>query len=270
MSTTSKQASVALVDSDVVLYRAGFSADSQVLADLRQQVAAEYPDWSEEDVKENAKLRLQDVDYVAFALGNTRTTIETIIEDKESYRLFLTGKGNFREQVATLQPYKGNRDPTHKPKYYNEVKQYMIDRWKAEVVEGMEADDAMGIAQWAARDKSTVICSIDKDMLMIPGWHYNLKTKEQKFVTLDEANRMFFWQMLVGDSTDNIPGIKGMGPVRSSKLLDPLLGNVDAMKEAVWDYYIKQYGDNAHNAWNEVAQLLFIKRELEGDCPWLV
>ena len=266
----SKEARVALIDADVILYRAGFSADSQVLAGLRQQVAEEYPDWDEQSVKDNAHLRLQDEEYLNFALGNTRTTIETIIDGRESYRLFLTGKGNFREQVATMQPYKGNRDPTHKPKYYTEIKQYMIDRWNAEVIEGMEADDAMGIAQWAARDKSTVICSIDKDLLMIPGWHYNIRDKEQKFVTLAEANRMFFWQMLVGDSTDNIPGIKGMGAVRSSKLLDPMLGDEAAMKEAVWEYYIKQYGDNAHNAWNEVAKLLFIKREAEGDCPWLV
>lgn len=263
-------ASVALIDGDVLVYRCGFSADSQVLRDLREQVRAEYPDWSDREVKDNAYLRLQDVDYVAFALGNTRTTIESIIEGRESYRIFLTGPGNFREKIATILPYKGNRDPSHKPKYYKEVKDYLINVWKAEVIEGMEADDMMGITQWAARDKSTVICTIDKDMLMIPGYHYNLNSKEQKWVDLDEANKMFFWQMLVGDSTDNIPGIKGMGVVRSSNLLDPLHGDANAMKEAVWPYYVKQYGDAASDAWNEVAQLLFIKREQEGDCPWLV
>ena len=265
-----KEASVALLDGDLFIYRAGFSADSQVLSELRNEVAAEYPDWSEQEVKDNAYLRLQDVDYINFALGNTRTAIEAVIENRESFRLFLTGKGNFRETIATMQPYKGNRDPTHKPKYYSEIKQYMIDRWKGELIEGMEADDAIGIAQWAARDKSTIICSIDKDLKMIPGWHYNLKSKETEWVDLANANKMFFWQMLVGDSTDNIPGINKMGPVKSSRLLDPLTGDEAAMKEAVWDYYVKQYGDNAHNAWNEVAQLLFIKRESDGDCPWLV
>lgn len=264
------EASHALIDADILLYRCGFSADSQVKAELAREVAEEYPDWSEQEVKDNAFLRLQDRDYVNYALGNTRTTIESIIEGRKSHQLYLTGKGNFRETVATIQPYKGNRDPTHKPKYYNEIKQYLIDRWNAVVIDGMEADDALGIAQWAARDKSTIICSIDKDLMMIPGWHYNITSKETEWVSLAQANKMFFWQMLVGDSTDNIPGITGMGKKRSSTLLDPLEGDESAMKEAVWDYYVKQHGDNAANVWNEVAQLLFIKREQEGGCPWLV
>lgn len=265
------EARIALIDADILLYRCGFAADSQMRGRLMEETQAANPEWTEEQVKESALMQLDFNDYLHFALGNTRTTIETIIEGKESYRTFLTGQGNFREGIATLLPYKGNRDPTHKPKYYAEIKKYLIERWNAEVIEGMEADDALGIAQWAARDKSTVICSIDKDLNMIPGWHYNIRTKEQYFVSLDEANKMFFWQMLVGDGTDNIPGIKGMGKVRSSKLLDPLTGDMAAMKEAVWNYYVRDYGnEKAGMAWNECARLLWMAREGVDDCPHLV
>lgn len=262
----------ALIDGqcDVLVYRAGFAADSQVLARLREEIAEKWPEMSEPEVKDMAKMWQAQEEYVAYALGNVRSTIETLLEGRQDFRLFLSGPGNYRETVATLLPYKGNRDPTHKPKYYKEIKEYMVERWKAEIVEGMEADDAIAMAQWAARDKSTVICSIDKDLLMIPGYHYNIRHKEQTYQTLDEANACFFRQMLIGDSTDNIPGIKGIGVKRAAAAVDPYVGDTDAMKEVVWQMYVRQYQDNAATAWNEVARLLWMSRERPDDCPFLV
>lgn len=264
------EAENALVDGDVLLYRCGFSADSQMLGRLRQEVAAEHPDWSEQEVKENALLRLDYEDYVHFAYGNVNQAIDNVLEGRKGYKLYLTGHGNFREGIATLLPYKGNRDATHKPKYYKELKQYMLNKHNAIVVEGMEADDAMAIEQWKHRDKSTIIATIDKDLDMIPGWHYNIRDKEQYWIDLDSANYFFFWQMLVGDSTDNIPGIKGMGKVRSEKALIHLKGDTDAMKAVVYAMYEKQYGEQASAAYNEVASLLWMIREEGKPCDFHV
>lgn len=265
-----KEASKALVDGDVLLYRCGFAADSQMLGQLRQEVQSEHPEWDETAVKENAKLRLDYEDYEHYATGNLNSVIDSILEGRSEYILYLTGPGNFREQVATILPYKGNRDPSHKPKYYKELKQYMFNKHNAVEVQGMEADDALAMEQWKNRDKSTIICTIDKDLDMVPGWHYNINSKETYWVDLDSANYFFFWQMLVGDSTDNIPGIKGKGKKRATDLLLHLKGDTHAMMDVVGNLYREQYGDDYVSAYNEVATLLWMKREEDKDCDFLI
>lgn len=264
------EASLALIDGDVLLYRCGFAADSQMLGQLRQEVAAEHPEWSEDEVKDQAKLRLDYEDYAHFAFGNLNATIDGVLEGRKGYKLYLTGPGNFREGIATILPYKGNRDPSHKPKYYKELKEYMCSKHHAIVVEGMEADDAMAMEQWRHRDKSTIIATIDKDLDMIPGWHYNLNSKNTYWVDIDRANYFFFWQMLVGDSTDNIPGINRIGKVRATNALEHLIGDNEAMKQVVWEMYQKQYGEQAAMAFNEVASLLWMIREEGKPCDFQV
>lgn len=241
-----------------------------MMGTLKQQVAEEHPEWSEQEVKDNARIRLDYEDYEHYAFGNLNSVIDSILEGRSEYILFLTGSGNFREEVATILPYKGNRDPTHKPKYYKSLREYMFTKHNAVEVNGMEADDAMAMEQWKNRDKSTVIATIDKDLDMVPGWHYNINSKETYWVDLDSANYFFFWQMLVGDSTDNIPGIKGKGKARATKLLEPHKGNIDAMRDIVVNLYREQYGDDYAAAYNEVATLLWMKREEDKPCDFLI
>jgi 5'-3' exonuclease len=79
----------------------------------------------------------------------------------------------------------------------------------------MEADDYLGINQ----HESSIICSIDKDLLQVPGKHYNIVKKE--FYEIDEETgfRNFYTQLLTGDTSDNIKGIAGIGPVKAKKAL---------------------------------------------------
>lgn len=237
-----------LIDADVIVYRVGFAVD-----------AAKHPDGTPKD------------EPVEYALATVRSVLENIHDkfpEQEYRRIFLTGKGNFRDKAATLQVYKGNRDPSHKPRYYSDIKDYLIGVHKAEVCDGQEADDAQGIAQWAKKDRSTVIVGIDKDMYMIPGWHYNWVKDEGKYINLDEANTFFFKQMLTGDRTDNVPGIPKIGPVTADKMIDPVSGNISAMQDVVRDAYRKYYGDRAEFAYREIASLLWIRREEDQVCPY--
>jgi DNA polymerase-1 len=107
----------------------------------------------------------------------------------------------------------------------------------------LEADDVMGIAQTNGKTPNTVIVSVDKDMVQIPGWHLNPHKQDFPiFITEEEADHTFYMQWLGGDSTDGYGGIKGVGPKKAEKILeydgDPLLGvNMDnivlrAYKEA--------------------------------------
>lgn len=252
-----------LVDGDILQYRCGFAADSQVKKEYKEN----NPGASDEEIA----AYMADYDYVAFALGNTKEVIREVekLFDSSNMRVFLTGQGNFREQVATILPYKGNRDPSHKPKYYKDIKHYLIDVWKAEVIDGREADDALGCAQWEAKERDTVLCTIDKDLDMIPGHHYNFVKKEYYYVPKQYADMRIFWQMLVGDRTDNIPGIAGIGEVRATKLMDECKGDLEAFRAVVRDKYKDQYGSDWERSYNEVGSLLWIQREDGKECPYL-
>ena len=50
---------------------------------------------------------------------------------------------------------------------------------------------------------------------MIPGKHYNWNKKIFETVDLQTGIQHFYKQMLIGDSSDNIIGINGIGKVKS-------------------------------------------------------
>jgi 5'-3' exonuclease len=232
---------------------------------MRQEAQAAEPGATRERLEE----MLAGVDYIHIALHNVKSVMEHHTERfSDNYRAFIYDGGNFRENIATLKKYKGNRDKLHKPKYYKEIKEYLVDRWKAELISGQESDDALGIAQCSAPAGSTIICSNDKDMQMIPGYHYNWIKEEITFVNEEEADMMLFWQMLVGDSSDNIPGIDRIGAKTATKLLSECHSVQDAQR-LVQNLYAKQYGTDAGRVnYNEISNLLWIRRAPDQVCPF--
>lgn len=232
-----------LVDSDYLVYRVGFA------------------------VKEGEPLE--------FALSTVKHAIQNIWDkfpDHKHHSLFLTGKGNFRNKVATTAIYKGNRDPANKPFYYSEIREYMIAHQSAQVVDGMEAEDAAGIQQYASKDRDTVIVGVDKDLLCIPGWHYNPVKDTMMYVTLPEANENFWKQVLTGDRTDNIIGLEGIGPVKAGKIITPCHREWQRMRDATLAAYRNQFGNDAERAMTEVANLIWILRKdnegFDGRALW--
>ena len=155
--------------------------------------------------------------------------MEQIIEEcqAEFYKGFLTGSDNFRDHVATLQRYKGNRYDqdgkriTPQPHWLAEVREYLEDKWGCELVHGKEADDALGIEQikYAKAGIESIISSIDKDLWIIPGLHHNMNSglidtvDEFGWIELVKGKvkgvglKFFYAQMLMGDRTDWIMGL---------------------------------------------------------------
>ena len=112
----------------------------------------------------------------------------------------------------------------------------------------------------------TVICSRDKDLHMIPGWHYTWSAGAQKEKPLwwqDEtgALRCFYRQLLTGDSTDNIPGLYGVGPSSSCVKRIGTLNNELDMFRTCYEEYEKRFGSYAEQFIKENADLLWILRE---------
>jgi len=85
----------------------------------------------------------------------------------DSYRAFLSGKSNFRK---TIYPeYKANRTAP-KPIHLEALREYALEKQNAELApDTLEADDALGINQ----TDDTMIVSLDKDLLMVPGKHFS-------------------------------------------------------------------------------------------------
>ena len=63
------------------------------------------------------------------ALANAKKMIAAAnsATEADTYRVFISGKTNYRDDIATVLPYKGNRDPDHKPKWYQEIKDYLVE-----------------------------------------------------------------------------------------------------------------------------------------------
>ena len=136
--------------------------------------------------------------------------------------LAIKGRGNFRKKLYPQ--YKANRpDLSDKVKEgLNYAHEYMKDKWDAHEATGMEADDLVCIWAHEAIDmgEAYVIVGLDKDLLQIPGHHYNFKRMEHANINRNTAAYNLFIQCLTGDSSDNVPGIKGVGPKKASRALD--------------------------------------------------
>lgn len=177
---------IALIDGDIILYRVGWTTENN-------------EEWI-------AKARTDDL-------------LDSILLDVEAseFQVFLTDnkENNFRFKI--WKGYHANRKAP-RPKHYEFIKEYLVREWGARFAHGMEADDALGIAQ----GEGTVICSIDKDLKQIPGEHYNFVTKEWDFVNDWSGKQWFYKQILIGDTADNVKGCTGVGPVKASRAIDPI------------------------------------------------
>lgn len=245
-----------LVDADSFIYGAGFSADYEMIKKFMENLGVD---------RDKAEELAAEEDYLVPALGNLKQLCQSAVANFDKYagQFYLTGSGNYREQIATIAPYKGNR-PDRKPKYYKELRDYIQGVWGAEVIEGMEADDAVSIEQWANKDKSTIIVSIDKDLNNTPGWHYNPRKDEIYYISLHEADWNFWKQVAVGDTVDNVKGLHRVGAKTVEKAVNESGNDLDQYISWLRRMYDKQYGADGPHALHENATLLWIQRK-----PWI-
>jgi len=141
--------------------------------------------------------------------------------------------------------YKANRDQ-NKAEYTGTwqpvITHRLINHWGLIQVQGMEAEDAVSMLAYyltAAREPH-VICHIDKDLDQIPGEHYNYRNFAKYSLTPDEALKKLYVQAIMGDKTDNIPGIEGIGPVKAQAILDKV--SPPNYMEITIQAFIKKYG----------------------------
>lgn len=192
------------------------------------------------------------------AITNARVMLSDICKalNCKDRQLFLTGEGNFRKEVAVSREYKGNRKDKPKPRHLAAVRESLEDIG-AVVAQGIEADDAIATA--AVANPKAVICSTDKDFLQVPGMQYNWTNKKKLRVSEENGYYWFCRQCLTGDSADNIPGLKGIGPKKAQALLEPFRHSMEDMWATVHLAY-KEAG-LGEDYLTEQARLLWLLRE---------
>jgi hypothetical protein len=177
--------------------------------------------------------------------------------DCDDFKAHLTGSTNFRNNVAVTHPYKGNRKDVVRPEHFDALRKH-AERLGATVSVNEEADDTVAIESTKAY---YWIVHVDKDLNQLPGWHYNPVKSEEYYVTEDEGNYSFYLQLLTGDRTDNIVGLKGIGPVKAAKILGDLVDEQDLYSAVVKAY--KDAGEPIERIL-ENGQLLWLRR-YEGE-----
>jgi 5'-3' exonuclease len=220
----------ALIDADILVYRIGFTTEHE-------------PE--------------------GVAMFRMDTSINEMLDavEAENYTCYLTStdKSNFRYQL--FPDYKAHRVQP-KPKHYQFLREYLLSDYQATLVEGQEADDQIGIDSTKLGDES-IICTIDKDLDQIPGWHYNFVKGRMYEISNIEGMRSFYEQCLVGDTTDNIKGCPGIGKVKAQRRLEGCQNELE-MLETVVDGYEAAYPENE---WADhlllAGRLLWIRREPE-------
>lgn len=282
----SKVKRVGLVDGDLLVYRCGFAADKKKYVAHTKDGAKEFIAKKELDQflgnytfdgneAPEVEHRLFP-EPVAFALQNV-DTVMSYIRDRldcplESY-LTAGGKRNFRFELATLLPYKGNRNVFNKPTHYDAIREHLQSKYQAVLVDEQEADDALGIRATELTESGEavpILVTIDKDLDMIEGLHYNWVRDVLSDVDEVAAWRAFFAQCLEGDATDNIPGIDGIGKVKSARAVEKLSkpsAMLSVVKKMWYDAYPKGFAGHdgklvsAEAAFQEIASLLWIRRK---------
>lgn len=186
----------------------------------------------------------------------------------------VSGTQTYRHEIAVTAPYKGNRKKEDRPLYIQEMQEYLIAKYTAIRAPIGETDDMLGLDQCSSNGTS-VIVSIDKDLLMIPGWHYNIDKKKLQFVSdpgtlsLDLTNSGtkkltgtgFIWflaQLLLGDATDNI--IKPKPKFGDVKIYDYLTSDPGCTILSLWNKIEKIYKEENRDI-VENATLLWVSRE---------
>ena len=251
----------ALIDGDILRYEVG--AGAETIAKSMDGPDA-LPNW----------------DVVAALLEHKLFHIQDMT-GCDAYQLYLTEGRTFRYDIAVSRPYKGKRK-ADKPWHYRNLTSHMVNVLGAQVVQQLEADDQLAIDHLASGGE-TVLCSRDKDLRQIPGFFFSWENHTQpsfgpchidpegwlkmnKGKLTGSGYAFFCAQVLMGDTTDNIPGLPGWGPVKTYEHLRHSVGSGDV--EDMLDHVNSAYCNNVSD-WEdyllEQGRLCWITRELNPD-----
>ena len=252
------------VDGDLLLYSLGFATQRNIYHIYVEGQLA----WIDSDKRKINKI-FKDIDYdyekyvyvqpLLSAIQTYKAIINGHIKrfNTKDIRVVLTGKNNFREKVATTRPYKGTRSKD-KPYNYAGLKEFMIKNG-AIVTEGEEADDYISYKTY--NRIYSIAVTDDKDAMNTPSYIY--RKEEIIRVTEEDADRNFWSQVITGDSTDNIPGLPGVGKAALPRIYEGCVSYQDYECAAGVAYASHPGIDDPEEYLREQGTLLWMRRHPE-------
>lgn len=275
----------ALIDGDEFLYRTCYActiryysilADGREIARIEAKKEADaHCEGSAEDLeivlrKEPKSFETHNEHFHA-QLAKLMESLSEKVNDSCEPKVYFSDEYNFRMDIATILPYKGNRDGIEKPMHYHEMVDDLIWRGHAFRWRGAEADDALSYNQ----GDGSIIVSQDKDLDMVPGARW--KNGALVEITEQQARASFYRQLLTGDPSDNIPGIFGLGKICSEKLISDDMDEREQIdvclseyREAMRDHRNKFFGMRMtdREVVLEIGRLLWLQRP--GKILWRI
>ena len=265
---------VALLDYDSLIYKAVYKIVS--IQDIKQKIA---------QGKSREELEQWIIDECINRLCQMGHQIDLAIEDEPFLienglnvifcEYFITyGKNSIRRRLVT--DYKKTRRKQPQDKWVNKVRSYLLKSDFAFVHDEWEADDLIHDRALELGQNGCIVISIDKDLKQIPGIHFDFYRKPSKevdqwgqriqnemkglrIVSESEAAYNFWYQMLVGDGSDNVKGVKGIGPAKATKLLNDhfqMQAGFDDYKELILSEYERVYKDDFESEFSKNYFLL--------------
>ncbi len=169
-----------------------------------------------------------------YGFVNMLNKVMTSLTPKYLLVAFDMGKQTFRHQAYA--DYKGTRKkmPEELSMQIPLIKEYLdILKIKRLELSDYEADDIVGsTAKLASSDYEVIVLSGDKDLLQLVDENITVLLTKKGITELDEYNAENFqekmgfaprqivdYKALIGDSSDNLPGVKGIGPKTALSLI---------------------------------------------------
>jgi len=183
------------------------------------------------------------------------------------------GFGNFRQQIDP--EYKSQRKELDEEtkRRLNMIHAFAVEHGAIQS-DGWEADDQVRAWAWEATETGIewVIAGIDKDLLQIPGTHFNYGGTEKKpleedekwkFITPEEGDFRFACQLLTGDTIDNIKGITRVGPVKAGKALSDK--SRKEMMTTIMEMYQAEFKNDWQTKLHNNCNLIYMRRWLDDE-----
>lgn len=197
-----------LIDGDVIAYRSASAAQKDV----------EYP---EDGLIYRWAYKAEGEAILDETMSKLSKTFDT-----DDFIVFLTEvtpmTPNWRDKV--FPDYKAHRQKLERPQLLAHLRGYLRNKYGAESVPGLEADDLLGMTATNGKHADPIIVTIDKDLRCIPGKFHKLGHVVDglpvvDIITEEAANRWHMTQTLSGDRVDGYFGCPGLGKTRADRLM---------------------------------------------------
>lgn len=153
-------------------------------------------------------------------------------EDSIEFEIVFSPKKTFRNDLSPT--YKANRKPSTIVGI-GELKKLVTNRLGSTEIENLEADDI--VITRAYEKENVIIGCIDKDIYThspVPCINYN-KWEWTDAVDKETIEEEYYYQAIIGDSTDGIKGVVGIGKVGARALVS------NALEPMTYEKYVSLF-----------------------------